>query len=65
MLAPVLTPFDAALKPDAARFLRLCRWLVAQDCGLAMFGTNSEGNSLSVDERIELLRQAVAAGVPA
>jgi len=65
VLAPVLTPFDAALKPDAARFLRLCRWLVAQDCGLAMFGTNSEGNSLSVDERIELLRQAVAAGVPA
>jgi 4-hydroxy-tetrahydrodipicolinate synthase len=65
VLAPVLTPFDAALKPDAARFLRLCRWLVAQDCGLAMFGTNSEGNSLSVDERIELLQQAVAAGVPA
>ncbi|WP_395351681.1 dihydrodipicolinate synthase family protein [Variovorax sp. UC122_21] len=65
VLAPVLTPFDATLKPDAARFLRLCRWLVAQDCGLAMFGTNSEGNSLSVDERIELLQQAVAAGVPA
>lgn len=65
VLAPVLTPFDADLKPDAARFAHLCRWLVAQDCGLAMFGTNSEGNSLSVDERIDLLQHAVAAGVPA
>jgi len=65
VLAPVLTPFDAHLKPDAERFARLCRWLVAQDCGLAMFGTNSEGNSLSVNERIDLLQHAAASGVPA
>jgi len=30
VLAPVLTPFDAQLKPDAERFARLCHWLVAQ-----------------------------------
>ncbi|RSZ33230.1 MULTISPECIES: dihydrodipicolinate synthase family protein [unclassified Variovorax] len=65
VLAPVLTPFDAGLKPDATRFVRLCQWLVAQDCGLAMFGTNSEGNSLAVSERIDLLEQAISAGVPA
>lgn len=38
---------------------------MAQDCGLAMFGTNSEGNSLAVSERIDLLEQAISAGVPA
>ena len=29
-----------------------------------MFGTNSEANSLSVDERMDLLEAIVAAGVP-
>ena len=65
VLAPVLTPFDADLKPDPARFVRLCQWLTRQECGLAMFGTNSEGNSLSVDERIALLEAAAGAGIPA
>lgn len=65
VLAPALTPFDADLLPDPRRFARLCLWLARQDCGLAMFGTNSEGNSLSVDERLDLLDAAVEAGVPA
>lgn len=65
VLAPVLTPFNAGMEPDILRFTQLCRWLVAQDCGLAMFGTNSEGNSLSVEERIDLLATAIEAGVPA
>lgn len=65
VLAPVLTPFDADLQPDAAMFVRMCRWLVAQDAGLAMFGTNSEGNSLSIDERKRLLEAVLEAGIPA
>ncbi|MFM9870250.1 MULTISPECIES: dihydrodipicolinate synthase family protein [Alcaligenaceae] len=65
VLAPVLTPFDAGMKPDILRFTQLCRWLVAQDCGLAMFGTNSEGNSLAVQERLDLLAAVIDAGVPA
>jgi 4-hydroxy-tetrahydrodipicolinate synthase len=63
VLAPVVTPFGADLAPDPERFVRQCRWLLPQDVGLAIFGTNSEANSLSVDEKIELLDRLVAAGV--
>jgi 4-hydroxy-tetrahydrodipicolinate synthase len=65
VLAPVLTPFDDNLQPDAGQFIRLCRWLHAQGSGLAMFGTNSEGNSMSVGEKLFLLQEAVDAGIPA
>jgi 4-hydroxy-tetrahydrodipicolinate synthase len=64
VLSPVVTPFDADLQPDAARFVRHCRWLLSQDVGLAVFGTNSEGNSLSVGEKIRLLDTLVEAGLP-
>jgi 4-hydroxy-tetrahydrodipicolinate synthase len=65
VLAPVLTPFNAQLAPDAPRFIAHCRWLVAQNAGLAIFGTNSEAASISVSERLSLTEQLVAAGVPA
>ena len=55
ILAPVVTPFSADLVPDADRLLAHCRWLISNDVGLAIFGTNSEGNSLSVDEKIALI----------
>jgi len=64
LLAPVVTPFDASLRPDAKRLLRHCRWLLSQGSGLAVFGTNSEANSLSVDERIALLDALVEGGIP-
>src|SRR6059058_862591 len=63
VLAPVLTPFKSDLSPDPQRFIAHCRWLVSQNCGLAVFGTNSEANSLSSEERLTLLDQLVAAGV--
>ena len=63
VLAPVVTPFKADLSPDPERLARQCRWLLFQDVGLAVFGTNSEANSLSVDERIELLDRLVEAGI--
>jgi len=63
VLSPVVTPFKADLSPDPDRFVRQCRWLLSQDVGLAVFGTNSEANSLSVEERIELLDRLVGAGV--
>ncbi|MBL8381891.1 MAG: dihydrodipicolinate synthase family protein [Burkholderiales bacterium] len=65
VFSPVLTPFHADLSPDPDRFVRHCRWLVAQDVGLAVFGTNSEANSLSVAEKRGLLDGLVAAGIPA
>lgn len=63
VLSPVVTPFTADLGPDPDRFVRHCRWLLSQQVGLAVFGTNSEANSLSVDERVELLDRLVAAGL--
>jgi 4-hydroxy-tetrahydrodipicolinate synthase len=66
VLAPVVTPFRADYAPDAERFLRHCQWLLAQGCaGLAVFGTNSEANSMSVEEKADLLEALVAGGVPA
>lgn len=63
--APVLTPFNRDLQPDAARFVAHCQWLVQQGAGLAIFGTNSEAASLSTGERMALTDQLLAAGVPA
>ena len=63
VLSPVVTPFKADLSPDPDRLIRQCRWLLSQNVGLAVFGTNSEANSLSVDERIELLDRVVGAGI--
>jgi 4-hydroxy-tetrahydrodipicolinate synthase len=63
VLSPVVTPFKADLSPDRERFIAHCKWLLSQSCGLAMFGTNSEANSLAAEERSALLDALVAAGV--
>jgi len=63
VLAPVVTPFKVDLSPDRERFIRHCQWLLSQNCGLAPFGTTSEANSMSTDERISLLDELVAAGI--
>ena len=63
VLAPVVTPFGKNLAPDPQRFLAHCRWLLAQGSGLAVFGTNSEANSLSLDERLALLEFLLDAGI--
>jgi 4-hydroxy-tetrahydrodipicolinate synthase len=63
VLAPVVTPFKADLSPDEERFIRHCQWLLSQNCGLAVFGTNSEANSMSSEERMTLLNALIAAGI--
>lgn len=63
VLSPVVTPFKEDLSADADRLVRQCRWLLSQNCGLAVFGTNSEANSLSVEEKIDLLDALVDAGL--
>jgi len=64
VLAPVLTPFSEDLVPDAARLIVHCRWLLGQGCGgLAVFGTTSEANSLSVEERERLLERLLESGI--
>jgi len=63
VLAPVLIPFKADLSPDQERFIAHCKWLLSQNCGLAPFGTTSEANSVSIEERSTLLDALVAAGI--
>lgn len=64
VLAPVITPFDEHLVPDGKRLASHCRWLIEHDVGLAIFGTNSEANSMSVEEKILLLEELVEDGLP-
>jgi len=65
VLAPVLTPFQANLEIDVPRFVDHCRSLLADGCSaLAVFGTTSEANSLSVEERERLLLALLEAGIP-
>ena len=65
VLAPVVTPFRADFSTDKERFITHCQWLLSQNCGLAVFGTTSEANSLGTDERMRLLDELLAAGVDA
>jgi 4-hydroxy-tetrahydrodipicolinate synthase len=66
VLSPVITPFRKDYAPDSGRFARHCRWLLKSGCaGLAVFGTNSEANSMSVAEKRTLLEALIAGGVPA
>src|SRR3982074_1501805 len=66
VLSPVVTPFRKDYSPDAERFVRHCRWLLKSGCaGLAVFGTNSEANSMSVAEKRALLEALVYGGGPA
>lgn len=65
LLVPVLTPFHRDLTPHAERFVAFCRWLLSEGVhGLAVFGTNSEANSMSVVERQTLLEDLVDSGIP-
>jgi 4-hydroxy-tetrahydrodipicolinate synthase len=64
VLAPVVTPFRSDFSVDHARLIAHCRWLLSQECGLALLGTNSEANSLSLEERLSLLQAVVEAVLP-
>ena len=64
VIAPVVTPFGEDGAPDLDRFVEHCEWLLKDGCtGLAPFGTTSEGNSLGLDERMELLEELVDADI--
>jgi len=64
VITPVLTPFKEDLSPDPERFLAHCQWLLGQGShALAIFGTTSEANSLSVDERMDLLDALIEGGI--
>lgn len=64
VFAPVITPFSLDLEPDAQKLVRQCKWLLTQDVGLAVFGTNSEANSLATVEKLRLLDALMDADMP-
>jgi 4-hydroxy-tetrahydrodipicolinate synthase len=65
VLSPVLTPFNADYSVAKERFVDHCSTLIECDVGLAILGTNSEANSLSVSEKMELMDLLVDRGLPA
>jgi 4-hydroxy-tetrahydrodipicolinate synthase len=64
VFSAALTPLDAGLAPDHARFIAHCRHLLDEGCdGIALLGTTGEANSFSAAERTALLEAVVAAGI--
>ena len=63
VFAPVITPFKADLSPDLSLFVKHAGWLMGQGAGLAVFGTNSEANSLSLREKFQLLDKLLEHGL--
>ncbi len=61
---PVLMPVDENYDIDVARFLEHAKLMLNCGChGLAIFGTTSEANSFSVDERKALVEAAFEGGI--
>ena len=63
VLSPVLTPFKADGSPDAQKLLKQCQWLEANGVGQAIFGTNSEANSMSGPQKMRTLTTLVEGGL--
>ncbi len=63
VLSPVLTPFKADGSPDAPKLLKQCQWLEANGVGQAIFGTNSEANSMSAPQKMDTLTALIEGGL--
>jgi 4-hydroxy-tetrahydrodipicolinate synthase len=63
VLSPVLTPFTADGSPDAQKLLKQCKWLEANGVGQAIFGTNSEANSMSAPQKMSTLTALIEGGL--
>ncbi len=63
VLSPVITPFREDGSVDLPQFTAQCKWLQSNQIGLAFLGTNSEANSISPDERMEMIDAVIQAGL--
>jgi 4-hydroxy-tetrahydrodipicolinate synthase len=64
IIAPVLTAFQQNHAIDVERTIAHAQWLLEHGCdGLAVFGTTSEANSLSLLERKRLLEAILSSGI--
>lgn len=65
VLSPVLTPVHSDGEIALELFTKQCGWLQKSNVGLAVFGTNSEGNSFSASQKINALEYLVSHGLAA
>jgi 4-hydroxy-tetrahydrodipicolinate synthase len=63
VLSPVITPFKADGSPDEQKLLKQCKWLQENGVGLAIFGTNSEANSMSSSHKISAMTALIEGGM--
>jgi 4-hydroxy-tetrahydrodipicolinate synthase len=63
VLSPVLTPFKEDGSPDVKKLLKQCQWLEANGVGQAIFGTNSEANSMSAPQKMGALTALIEGGL--
>jgi 4-hydroxy-tetrahydrodipicolinate synthase len=63
VLSPVLTPFKEDGSPDTQKLLKQCQWLESNGVGQAIFGTNSEANSMSAGQKMATLTALVEGGL--
>jgi 4-hydroxy-tetrahydrodipicolinate synthase len=63
VLSPVLTPFKEDGNPDAQKLLKQCQWLESNGVGQAIFGTNSEANSMSAQQKMNTLNTLIESGL--
>lgn len=66
VFAAALTPINEDLSPNYKNHAAHCQWLLDNGCdGLAVLGTTGEANSYSVPEKIAIMENLVANGIPA
>jgi dihydrodipicolinate synthase/N-acetylneuraminate lyase len=62
VIAAAATPITEDFEPDRARFIALCRKLLAQGCdGLNICGTTGEATSFTAAQRMAIMSAAAAA----
>jgi 4-hydroxy-tetrahydrodipicolinate synthase len=63
VLSPVITPFNKDGSPDTQKLLKQCQWLEASGVGQAIYGTNSEANSMSTVQKMATLTSLIEGGL--
>jgi 4-hydroxy-tetrahydrodipicolinate synthase len=65
VVAATITPLQPDGAPDLERLVRHCAWLLAHGCdGINLLGTTGEAASLSVEQRMTVMRAVAGAGLP-
>ena len=65
VVAATITPLDASFAPDVSRLARHCRMLLDRGCdGINLLGTTGEAASLSVAQRLDVMRAIADAALP-